>query len=108
MSSRPPGEFEQAVLLALVRLGEQAYGVRIRAELETRLHRAVSIGAVYTTLDRLVAKGYVTTSLGEPTAERGGRAKKFFHLAAPGLAALNHARQTTQATWAIAPLPSRL
>ena len=99
------GEFERAVLLAVIRLGEDAYGVRIRQELENRLRRAVSFGAVYTTLDRLEEKGMVSSQLGEPTAQRGGRAKKFFRVEPAGLRALEHARKRSEAVWAIIPLP---
>lgn len=83
------GEFEHIVLLALVRLRDRAYGMRVRQEIEKRTGRDVSIGAVYATLDRLESKGYVSSWLGEPTTERGGRAKRFFQLEAPGLAALS-------------------
>ena len=100
---RPLGEFERAVLLAVARLGATAYGVAIRAELEQRLGRPVSLGSVYTTLDRLLAKGLVSTSQGEPTPERGGRAKKFFSIEARGAEALEHARRTTEAMWAMEP-----
>lgn len=101
---RPLGEFERAVLLAVIRLGDRAYGVSIREELEKRLARAVSFGAVYTTLDRLEEKGLVSSSRGEPTAARGGRAKKFFHVEAAGRARLEHARRASNAIWAITPL----
>ncbi|HYK02585.1 MAG TPA: PadR family transcriptional regulator [Thermoanaerobaculia bacterium] len=108
MSSGNPirslGEFERAVLLAVTRLGYTAYGVAIRAELEQRLSRPVSLGSVYTTLDRLLAKGLVSTSQGEPTPERGGRAKKFFAIEARGLEALEHARRATEAMWAMNPV----
>ena len=104
---RPPdplGEFEQLVLLALLRLGERAYGVAISNEIAERTGRDVSLGAAYKTLDRLEAKGYVSTSVGEPTAERGGRRKKFFHLAPAGSRALKHAlraldRMTADLAW---------
>jgi len=102
---RPLGGFEQAVLLALVSLKDEAYGVSIRNELERQLGRSVSFGAVYTTLDRLLAKGLVNAHLGEPTSERGGRAKKFFTIDPRGLEALRHTRHATQALWAITPLP---
>jgi DNA-binding PadR family transcriptional regulator len=82
------GEFEKAVLLALIRLGDNAYGVTIREELTTRLARHVAIGAVYTTLGRLEEKGFVSSTLGNPTPERGGRAKRFFRLEAGGAEAL--------------------
>jgi|ERR1044071_2137368 DNA-binding PadR family transcriptional regulator len=84
------GEFEKAVLLALMRLGDDAYGVTIREELATRLEREVSIGAVYTTLGRLEEKGFVSSILGSPTPERGGRAKRFFHIEADGAEALRN------------------
>ncbi len=97
------GEFERAVLLAVARLDDNAYGMRIRQELESRLKRTVSIGAVYTTLDRMQDKGFVSSRLGEPTAERGGRAKKFFKVEAPGIKALEHSRDVATALWAMLP-----
>lgn len=72
------GEFEQLVLLAILRLGTDAYGMRIRREIEERADRPTSIGALYLTLDRLEQKGFIDSDLGEATAERGGRAKRFF------------------------------
>ena len=78
------GEFEQLVLLALLRLGTEAYGVSIRDEIEERARRDVALGAVYTTLLRLEDKRFVTSRLGEPTAERGGRRKKFYRPTAAG------------------------
>jgi PadR family transcriptional regulator, regulatory protein PadR len=72
------GEFEQLVLLALVRLGTEAYGVAIRDEIEQRTGRNVALGAVYTTLLRLEDKRLVATRLGEPTPQRGGRRKKYY------------------------------
>lgn len=83
------GEFEHLVLLALLRLGDRAYGVTIRKEIESRAERDVALGAVYATLDRLEAKGYVTSTMGEPTSERGGRSKRFFRMSARGISALN-------------------
>jgi PadR family transcriptional regulator, regulatory protein PadR len=82
------GSLEQIVLLALVRLGSDAYGVTVRQEIEKRTGRSLSIGAIYSTLARLEAKGYVSSETGEATAERGGRAKRHFHVAADGLRAL--------------------
>ena len=87
------GEFEHIVLLALLRLSDQAYGVTVRQEIEMRTDREVSIGAVYATLERLQKKGYVKSFRGEPTAERGGRAKRFFRVTASGLAAVNRTQQ---------------
>ena len=82
------GEFEQLVLLALVRLGTEAYGVSIRDEIEQRAHRNVALGAVYTTLLRLEDKGFAASRLGDPTPERGGRRKKFYRPTAAGHRAL--------------------
>lgn len=101
---RTLGEFERAVLLAVVRLAESAYGVNIRRELEKVLRRSVSFGAVYTTLDRLVEKGCLSTYSGDPTPERGGRAKKFFKIEAAGRKALAHARKTSEAIWRLDPI----
>lgn len=82
------GEFEQLVLLALVRLGTEAYGVSIRDEIEQRARRDVALGAVYTTLLRLENKGLAASRLGDPTPERGGRRKKFYRPTAAGQRAL--------------------
>ncbi|HEX9761127.1 MAG TPA: helix-turn-helix transcriptional regulator [Candidatus Acidoferrales bacterium] len=82
------GEFEQIVLLALVRLGDDAYGATIRREIEKRTGRELSISAVYTTLDRLETKGLVRSFVGQPTPERGGRRKRFYTLEAAGEEAL--------------------
>lgn len=85
------GDFEQLVLLGVLRLAAAAYGVRIRQEIHERSGRDVSINAVYTTLDRLESKGLLRSWIGEPTAERGGRRRKFYALRPAGLAALRHA-----------------
>jgi PadR family transcriptional regulator, regulatory protein PadR len=82
------GEFEQLVLLALVRLGPDAYGATVRREIESRTGRSIAISAVYTTLDRLEQKGLVRSRVGEPTAERGGRRKKHFEMMPLGARAL--------------------
>lgn len=82
------GTLEHMVLLALVHLGPNAYGMTVRREIEQRTGRDISIGAIYTTLQRLENKGYVTSTVGEPTAERGGRAKRMFRLEADGRRAL--------------------
>jgi PadR family transcriptional regulator PadR len=78
------GEFEQLVLLALLRLGDEAYGVAIRDEIESETGRDVTLGAVYTTLLRLEAKRLVASRLGDPTPQRGGRRKKFYRPLAAG------------------------
>jgi len=82
------GEFEQLVMLALVRQGADGYGVSICQDLVERTGRDVSLAAVYKTLERLEDKGYVGSRVGEPTAERGGRRKKYYRLLAPGDRAL--------------------
>jgi DNA-binding PadR family transcriptional regulator len=82
------GSLEYIVLLALVRLGPDAYGMTVRHEIETRTGRDLSIGAVYATLDRLEAKGLVSSTIGEPTSARGGRAKRHFRMEAAGERAL--------------------
>jgi PadR family transcriptional regulator PadR len=86
------GEFEQIVLLALLRLGEHAYGVPIRHEIEQRTKRTVTVGALYSTLDRLEAKGYVSSRFADPTAERGGRSKRFFRIEPLGLRAVKRSQ----------------
>ena len=82
------GEFEQLVLLAVLRLGPEAYGATIRREIETRADRELSISAVYTTLQRLEQKGLVRTRMGEPLPERGGRRRKYVELLPAGARAL--------------------
>src|SRR6476646_8763308 len=79
------GNFEIMVMLALMRLGDGAHGVPITNELEETSGRDVSVGSVYAALERLERKGYVSSEWGEPTAERGGRAKKHFTVTASGL-----------------------
>jgi PadR family transcriptional regulator PadR len=97
MSSRDYlGEFEHIVILALLRLADRAYGVTVRQEIESRTGREVSIGAIYATLDRLEAKGYVKSQFGEPTPERGGRAKRFFRVTAKGMTAVNRTHRAIQ------------
>src|SRR5260221_3669163 len=89
----PPtlGEFEQLVLFAILRLDGDAYGVTVRDELRRRAGREVSLGTVYKTLLRLEAKGLLLARVGEPTAERGGRRKKYYAITAAGRRALEHA-----------------
>jgi DNA-binding PadR family transcriptional regulator len=82
------GEFEQLVLLAVLRLGDEAYAVPIRREIERRTGRPVSRGAVYVTLSRLSDKSYLESRMGEPTAERGGRAKRLYRVRPSGVLAL--------------------
>ena len=84
------GEFELYVMLALARLGENAYGVTIRREIEARTGRTIAIGAVYATLARLEEKNLVHFRVSEPLPMQGGRARKYYSLTAPGVRALRH------------------
>ena len=86
----PLGEFEQLVLLALLQLGGEGYGVTVQQELATRARREVSLGTIYKTLLRLETKEMVLSRVGEPTAERGGRRKKHYAVTASGHRALKH------------------
>ena len=90
------GEFEQVVLLAILRLGDDAYGVTIRGEIATCTEREPAPGALYTTLDRLEGKGLVTSKYGDPTSERGGRAKRYFIVTARGVRAVARAQHAYQ------------
>src|SRR5215471_7204502 len=93
------GGFEVLVLLALIRLGDDAYGVPISEAIEESSGREVSLGSVYITLERLQDKGLVSCELGEPTAVRGGRAKTYFRITAKGLRAVRHAQRTLITLW---------
>lgn len=81
---RALGEFEQLILFALVELGEDAYGASIGRAIEGRTGKQVAAGAIYTALDRLATRGLVTSRVGEPTAERGGRRRKYYRLEPQG------------------------
>lgn len=103
------GIFEQAVLLALLRpqteLGKEAYGRAILKEVEHRVGREVAAGAVYATLDRLEAKGYVSSELGPGTPVRGGRPKRHYRIEGEGVRALTAVRAATDRLWAGIHLP---
>jgi PadR family transcriptional regulator, regulatory protein PadR len=90
------GEFEQIVLLAILRLDDTAYGVTIRAEIAECTRREPAPGALYTTLDRLEEKGLVSSRYGDPTPKRGGRAKRYFKVSALGVKAVARAQQSYQ------------
>ena len=92
----PLGEFEQIVLLAILRLGEDAYGVTIRQEIAACTDREPAPGALYTTLDRLEEKGLVKSHMGDPTPQRGGRAKRFFTVTATGIQSVASAQRSFQ------------
>jgi len=93
------GEFEHVVLLAILRLGDEAYGVPIRREIEGQTDRAVARGALYTTLDRMETKGYLSSTVGDPTPRRGGRARRYFTITAQGFAALRASREALLSMW---------
>ena len=93
------GTFEQAVLLAIVRLEDDAYGRGILREVQERLSREVAAGAVHATLERLEAKGLVRSRMGTGTPIRDGRARRFYRLSSAGVAALNEARTTLKTLW---------
>lgn len=93
------GEFEQFLLLAILRLGDNAYGSTIRQLLADSISRDVTIGALYTTLERLEKKGLVESRMGESTSERGGRAKKYFKVSAQGQTALRRSKQALSNMW---------
>jgi PadR family transcriptional regulator PadR len=87
-------------LLAIVHLDEDAYGVTIRREIEKRTGRHIAVGALYTALDRLERKGYVTSTTSKPTPERGGRAKRHFTIKSAGARALRQSREMLSRMWA--------
>src|SRR6187549_1173611 len=90
------GEFEHLVLLAVLRVGDEAYAVPVRAEIESRAGRTVARGALYTTLDRLEQKGLLRSRLGDPLPERGGRARRYYSVSPRGLASLRAARESIE------------
>jgi len=93
------GEFEQVVLLAVARLTDDAYGVSVRKEIGRRTGREVSVGSVYATLARLEEKGLVTSSEGQPTPRRGGRARRLFRILPDGARALRATRGMIERLW---------
>jgi DNA-binding PadR family transcriptional regulator len=93
------GNFELVVMLALVRLREDAYGVPILREIEERTGRQVAIASVYATLERLELKGLLSSELGESTPERGGRAKRYFHVTAKGLREVRETQRVLIKLW---------
>jgi len=93
------GAFEQAVLLAIVKAGEDAYGRSVLRGVEDALNRGVAAGAVYATLNRLESKRLISSRLGEGTAERAGRARRYYRLTASGAAALNESKAALEQLW---------
>jgi PadR family transcriptional regulator PadR len=93
------GQFEFLVLLAVMRLGDGAYGVPIARAIQETSGRQMALGSIYFALERLEAKGLVSSELGEPTAERGGRAKRYFRVTARGLREARAARRALTKLW---------
>lgn len=93
------GEFEELVLLTIATLDDEAYGVSIQQEIETRANRSVSIGALHSTISRLEEKGFLKSHMGDPTMERGGRRKRIFKLTHDGKVALNHSKSLRDELW---------
>lgn len=100
------GEFEEIVLLTVAVLSDNAYGIAIKAEIEERLERNVSVGAMRTALKRLEKKGFLNSRLGEPTAVRGGKRKRFFQVTANGKRALEQAMDMRKRLWRAIPSAS--
>jgi len=92
-------DFELMILLAILRTGEDAYGVPIAREIEAAGRRNVAVAAVYAALDRLERTGMVSSSMGEPTPERGGRAKRFFQVTPQGIRAAKETQRALVALW---------
>jgi DNA-binding PadR family transcriptional regulator len=93
------GEFEQMLLLAALRLGDEAYGAAMSEELEASVGRRVSRGAIYVTLDRLEAKGLLTSRMSAPRAERGGRPRRMISVTPEGVEALRESRVALETLW---------
>ena len=103
MSRRLLTDFEIMILLAILRLGDEAYGVPVAREIEETTGRVVQLPAIYAALDRLEGQGLVSTRLGEATSQRGGRAKKYFSLTPAGLDSVRDTRRALTALWARLP-----
>ncbi len=97
------GEFEEVVILTIGILNNEAYSVAIKDEIESRLSRTVSMGALHTALRRLEDKGYLISFAGEPTAERAGRPKRYFEITAMGKKAIQYAKSTRDELWSAIP-----
>ncbi|MEO0369528.1 MAG: helix-turn-helix transcriptional regulator, partial [Pseudomonadota bacterium] len=93
------GEFEHVVMLSILSLGDNAYGVTIRENLKQAIGRDVAIGALYSTAERLERKGLLASSKRDATAERGGKAKRYFCVTAPGMTALEETKRHLNTLW---------
>lgn len=97
------GEFELMILLAVIQLDDQAYGVPIAREIEAHRGRYVSVGSIYAALERLEAKKMVSSTLADPTPERGGKAKRYFRITKTGLRKVHETRRVLTKLWKILP-----
>ncbi|MEL6674537.1 MAG: helix-turn-helix transcriptional regulator [Bacteroidota bacterium] len=97
------GEFEEIVLLTVAVLFDEAYGIAVKKEIEARLDRKISVGALHTAFNRLEKKGFLQSRLGEATASRGGKRKRYFQVTASGFGALKTVRQTRNEFWEAIP-----
>ena len=95
------GEFEELVLLTIASLYNDAYGVTIKGEIESRSDRSISIGALHSTITRLEEKGYLKSWMGEPTQERGGRRKRYYEVTHEGKVALHHMKELRDDLWKV-------
>ena len=96
-------DFELMILLAILRVGDDVYGVLIAREIEATAGRTVMLGAVYAALERLERNGFIASTVGTPTPERGGRAKRFFRVTSRGLRAVKDTRRALVALWTNVP-----
>jgi PadR family transcriptional regulator PadR len=99
MQSMYLGEFEQIVLLAILRLGDQAYAIPVRQEIEERTGRSVARGALYTALERLESKRCLRSRMSDPLPERGGRSRRYFTVTPAGMAAIRASRRSLMRLW---------
>ncbi|WP_436514547.1 PadR family transcriptional regulator [Ekhidna sp. To15] len=97
------GEFQEIVMLSILILEKNAYGVTIQAEIDRRMKRAISRGALHTALTRLEEKGFISSDYGEPTSERGGRRKRFYEVTNKGLETLQEAKGLREGMWGLIP-----
>ncbi len=93
------GEFQEIVMLSVVILNDHAYGVTIKQEINNRMKRSISRGALHTALTRLEEKGFIKSAYGEPTAVRGGRRKRYYQVSQAGLAVLQEAKRLKEELW---------
>ena len=97
------GEFQEIVMLSILILDKNAYGVTIQEEIDRRMKRSISRGALHTALTRLEEKGFISSGYGEPTSERGGRRKRFYEVTNNGLETLQEAKELRENMWGLIP-----